>query len=65
MAQNDDKTPTCDCGPLAPQSGEKPIPPDATPDKILAQVMLACDDQTGVFFFRYNNKLYMRTVEAE
>jgi hypothetical protein len=58
-------TPTCDCGALTPKSGEKPVSPDKTSDQIMNDVNLTCDDQTGVFFFRCNGKLYMRTVVAE
>jgi hypothetical protein len=55
----------CNCGPLTPQAGEKPIKDGTTPDSILSQIQLLCDDNTGIFFFRYNNKLYMRTVSVE
>jgi hypothetical protein len=55
----------CNCGPLKPKTNEKPIKEDTTADQILAKVQLACDDNTGVFFFRHNHKLYMRIVELE
>jgi hypothetical protein len=29
----------------------------------MGRVQLACDDRTGVFFFRHKRKLYMRFVE--
>jgi hypothetical protein len=55
----------CNCGPLEPQRGEKPIKEGTTADQIFSKVQLICDDHTGVFFFRYDQKLYMRTVEAK
>ncbi len=65
MATNDDNSPDCNCGPLEPQDNEKPIKDGTTPDQILSQITLACDDHTGVFFFRYNRKLYMRMVDIK
>ena len=55
----------CNCGPLEPKPGEKPIKDGTTADQILAKVQLTCDDNTGVFFFRSDRKLYMRVVEVE
>jgi hypothetical protein len=57
-----DAAPNCNCGPLEPQDDEKPIKDGTTADQILAKVQLIVDDDTGVLFFRYNTKLYMRTV---
>lgn len=54
----------CDCGPLKPRAGEKPIKDGTTADQILAKVQLACDNETGVFFFRHNQKLYLRLVKC-
>ena len=55
----------CACGPLKPLAGEKPIKEDTSAEQVLAKVQLACDDNTGVFFFRYDRKLYLRIVECE
>jgi hypothetical protein len=57
--------PDCNCGPLEPKPSEKPIKEGTSADQILAKVQLACDDNTGVFFFRRDRKLYMRMVELE
>ena len=54
----------CDCGKLQPEKGEKPIPDGTTADQLLAKVQLVCDDDTGVFFYRFNHRLYMRIVEC-
>ena len=57
--------PSCDCGPLSPQQpDDKEIPFDTDPQQVLAKIMLICDDTTGVFFFRNNQKLYLRVVKA-
>jgi len=58
-------SPDCNCGPLQPKPKEKPIDPDTTADEILSEVKLTVDDETGVLFFRFNAKLYMRTVTTE
>lgn len=55
----------CNCGPLGPKPGEKPIKEGTSADQILAKVQLVCDDNTAVFFFRSDQKLYMRIVEME
>jgi hypothetical protein len=55
---------SCNCGPLKPQADEKPIKEGSTPEQIMAEVQLNCDDETGVFFFRYNQQFYMRTVKS-
>lgn len=51
-------------GPLEPLPGEKPLKDTDTADQILSRVKLTCDDDTGVFFFRYERKLYMRIIEV-
>jgi len=56
--------PTNDCCDLKPRTGEKPIPEGTSSDQILAKVQLVCDDDTGIFFYRYNHKLYMRIVDC-
>jgi len=55
----------CTCGPLAPQDGDQKIEDGTGADQILAQVLLLCDNDTGVFFFRHKRKLYLRIVETE
>lgn len=56
--------PQCNCGPLAPQNSDQKIDPGTSPQSVLAKIMLICDDNTGVFFFRYNQDLYLRVVKA-
>lgn len=46
-----------------PQEGDIVLTTDDTPEKVMSQVMIASDDDTGVFFFRYQRRLYMRLVE--
>ena len=55
---------TCDCGSLTPRKNEKPIPDDTPAAQILGKIQLVCDNDTGVFFFRYDQRLYMRTVDC-
>jgi len=55
----------CECGGLKPRSGEKPIPSDESPEAVMNEVRLHCDDTTGVFFFRSGARLYMRVVECD
>lgn len=50
-------------GNLTPQEGDIVLTADDTPEKIMSQIMIACDNDTGVFFFRYQRRLYMRFVE--
>jgi hypothetical protein len=54
----------CTCGPLKPQEGDEEIQDGTGPEQIVARVLLLCDDNTGVFFFRYKRKLYLRIVEV-
>lgn len=51
-------------GILEPQKGDIVLTSDDTPEKVVSQVMIACDADTGVFFFRYQRRLYMRFVEV-
>ena len=53
----------CCCGPFKPQQGDQEIPAGTEPQEVLAKIMLLCDDTTGVFFFRHNQKLYLRVIE--
>lgn len=52
-------------GKLEAGPGDTKIRPTDTPESVMTQVALLCDDNTGVFFFRKNGNLYMRVVEAE
>jgi hypothetical protein len=56
--------PQYSCGPLTPQQNDQQIPMDTQPQAVLAKIMLLCDDDTGVFFFRNNQNLYMRIISA-
>jgi len=55
----------CLCGPLRPLPGEKPLKEGTSADTILAKVQLVCDDNTGVFFFRHKQQLYLRIVDIQ
>ena len=55
----------CICGPLEPQEGDEEIKEGTSPEQIVARVLLLCDDNTGVFFFRHSRKLFLRIVEVE
>lgn len=50
-------------GDLTPKEGDIVLTADDTPEKVMSQIMIASDDDTGVFFFRYQRRLYMRIVE--
>jgi len=50
-------------GNLTPQEGDIVLTVDDTPEKVMSQIMIAADNETGVFFFRYQRRLYMRFVE--
>ena len=63
-AKKSKSPPNCPCGPLQPLPGEKPIPEGTSAEQVLAKVQLVCDDNTGVFFFRHKQKLYLRIVEV-
>jgi hypothetical protein len=52
-----------DTGPLEPRPGDTPIEKTDTPESIWADVLLTCDDDTGVFFFRHKRKMYRRVIE--
>ena len=54
----------CNCGGLTPKNGENPVPNGTSSDQILSQVQLICDNETGVLFFRYDSRLYMRVVDC-
>ncbi len=54
----------CDCGGLSPRPGDKEIKGTDTVDSVWSQVLLTCDDDTGVFFFRHKRRLFMRVVEC-
>jgi hypothetical protein len=50
------------CGPLKPQADDELIA-DGTPAvEVLAKVTNLCDEDNGVFLFRYGGKLYLRVV---
>jgi hypothetical protein len=53
------------CGPLAATPSDIPITEVDTPEKIWSMVQVACDDNTGVFFFRDQRRIYLRYVETE
>jgi hypothetical protein len=55
--------PEWNCGALKPQQDDEEILAGTQPQEVLSKIMLICDDTTGVFFFRYNQKLYLRVVE--
>lgn len=50
-------------GPLKPQPGDAEIEKANTPESIWSDVLMTCDDDTGVFFFRHNRKMYKRVIE--
>jgi hypothetical protein len=50
-------------GDLTPQNGDIVLTSDDTPEKVMSQIMIASDDDTGVFFFRNQRRMYMRIVE--
>jgi hypothetical protein len=56
-------TPECTCGPFKPQAHDHQIDRRTSAQEVLSMVMLLCDDDTGVFFFRYDQKLYLRVIE--
>ncbi len=56
--------PQCSCGSLTPQPDDQEIPVATPSQEVTAKIMLYCDNQTGVFFFRNNQKLYLRVVTA-
>jgi hypothetical protein len=56
--------PQCSCGPLTPQTDDQEILFATQPQEVIAKIMLCCDNQTGVFFFRNDQKLYLRVVTA-
>ena len=37
---------------------------DLPSQEVMTRVSLTCDDSTGVFFFRHEGRLFMRTVES-
>ena len=49
---------------LKPQADDQEIPEGTPPYDVLAKVMLFCDDNTGVYFFRHKGKLYLRLIEV-
>jgi hypothetical protein len=49
---------------MVPQPDDVRITEVDTPDKIWSMVMIACDNDTGVFFFRHERKMYMRYIES-
>lgn len=53
------------CGPMRPVDGDEPITKDETPEAIVANIMLTCDNDTGVFFFRHQRRLYRRVIEKD
>ena len=55
----------CNCGPLEPQEGDEMIAEGTSADQVLARVLLLCDNDTGVFFFRHDRRLCLRVVETE
>ena len=57
--------PSCNCGPLAPLPGETPLAVGTSADTVVSQIMLECDDETGVFFFRFKRRLYQRVVKLD
>lgn len=57
--------PECTCGPFKPQTDDQEIKAGTPAPDVLAKVMLLCDDDTGVFFFRSKQKLYLRVIERE
>lgn len=65
MAKAPATTPEETYGPLEPEDGDTVITSADSPESIMSQVMIACDSNTGVFFFRYQRRLYMRVVEFE
>lgn len=58
------KPKVCNCGPLEPRDGDEKLAAGMTPDEVVSRVMLVCDDDTGVFFFRHSRALYLRIVEV-
>ncbi len=56
--------PQCNCGSLTPIADDQQIPVATPPQEIISKIMLICDNQTGVFFFRNNQQLYLRVVTA-
>lgn len=56
--------PQCCCGPLTPQPDDQEIQVGTPPQEVVAKIMLICSNQTGVFLFRNNQKLYLRVVTA-
>ena len=55
----------CACGPFKPQADDQEIKADTPAEQVLAKIMLLCDDETGVFFFRSGAKLYLRVITRE
>jgi hypothetical protein len=53
------------CGSLVPQPNDIPITEVDTPDKIWNMVQVACDSNTGIFFFRHERRMYMRYIETD
>ncbi len=60
-SQSDSSSP---CGPMKLTDGDIPITAVDTPDQIWSRVMINCDDNTGVFFFRYQRQMYMRFINT-
>lgn len=56
--------PTIPQQPLVPWDDEKPIPLGTSPDSLISQVQLECDNETAVLFFRYRSRLYLRVVKT-
>ena len=56
--------PSCNCGQLAPLPGESPLALGTPSDAIVSQIQLECDNETGVFFFRFKGRLYLRVVKV-
>ncbi len=54
-----------DFGPLKPEDGDRKIDVDEDPMQIISEVQLTCDDNTGVFFFRFKRALFLRVVEFQ
>lgn len=47
-----------------PLPGEKPIALGTSAESVLNQILLLCDGNTALLFFRHNRQLYLRIIES-